>query len=102
MFVFIIAWHLSATIHRCLQTYAPTNIAIAWLRTRRGLKWAIPVALVATPLYAYAADALVDVIDRGAPLWLGFVAMLCVWNALKFAINAFLTPLIIARLWLAR
>ena len=98
MIVFILAWQLSASIHRYLQTYAPTNIANAWLRTRRGIKWAIPAAFVATPLYAWAADALVDVLDRGGPTWLGFVAMLCVWNAIKFATNAVLTPLALARL----
>lgn len=30
-------------------------------------------------------------------IWLGFVAMLCVWNVLKFAINALLTPLVFLR-----
>lgn len=98
MIVFILAWRLSASTHRYLQTYAPTNIAIAWFRTRCGLKWAIPVALVAMPLYAWAADAMANVLDRGGRTWLGFVAMLCVWNAIKFAINAVLTPLAVARL----
>lgn len=97
MVIFTFAWHLSATIQRYLQTYAPTNIVIAWLRTRRGLKWAIPAALVATPLYAWASTALLDVIDRGGPPWLGFVVMLCVWNAIKFALNALLAPLLLAR-----
>lgn len=97
MIIFIIAWQLSATIHRYLQTYAPTNIAIAWLRTRRGLKWAIPAAIVATPIYAWAASTVVRVIDGGGPPWLGFVVMLCVWNALKFTINALLTPLVLLR-----
>lgn len=64
MIIFILAWHLSAAIQRYLQTYAPTNIVIAWLRTRRGLKWAIPAALVASPLYAWASSALLDVIER--------------------------------------
>lgn len=101
MITFILAWPISSALQRYLQTCAPTNIAIAWLRTRHGLKWAVPAALVATPLYAWAASAVVDVIDRGGPPWLSFVAMLCVWNALKFASNALLTPLIFARRWLA-
>ena len=66
MITFILAWRISA-IQRYLQTYAPTNIAIAWLRTRRGLKWAMTAAPVATPLYAWTASALVDVIERGGP-----------------------------------
>lgn len=97
MIGFILAWRLSASIHRYLQTYAPTNIAITWLRTRRGIKWAIPAAIVATPLYALAAHALVGALDRGGPTWLGFIAMLCVWNALKFVANAIMTPLVLAR-----
>lgn len=97
MIIFILAWHLSAAIQRHLQTYAPTNIVIAWLRTRRGLKWAIPAALVATPLYAWASTALLDVIERGGPPWLSFVVMLCVWNGLKFAINGLMTPFILRR-----
>lgn len=97
MIVFILGWRLNASVHSYLQTYAPTNTAIGWLRTRRGIKWAIPAALVATPLYAWAADALVDVLGCGGPHWLGFVAMLCIWNALKFALSALLTPLRLAR-----
>lgn len=97
MIIFLLAWHLSSAIHRYVQTYAPTNIAIAWLRARRSLRWAIPAAVVATPLYAWASTALGDVIEHGGPAWLGFVAMLCVWNALKFAINAVLTPFFIVR-----
>lgn len=101
MIMFILAWHISVGIYNYLQAYAPTNIAIAWLRTCRGIKWAIPAALVATPLYGWAADALVDVLEHGGPPWLGFVAMLCLWNALKFAINALMTPFILRRLKLA-
>ena len=44
-------WHLSAAIRGYLRFYMPTNRAVDWLRTPRGLKWAIPVALVATPAY---------------------------------------------------
>lgn len=97
MVIFILAWQISATMQSYLQTYAPTNIAIAWLRTRRGVKWALLAALVATPIYAWAASALVKVIDDGGPPWLGFMVMLCVWNALKFAINALLTPFVFLR-----
>ena len=44
-------WNLSAAIRGYLRFYMPTNRAVDWLRTPRGLKWAIPVALVATPAY---------------------------------------------------
>lgn len=96
MIAFILVWRLCAGIHNYLQAYAPTNIAIAWLRTRRGIKWAIPAALVVTPGYAWAADALVSVLDHGGPPSLGFFAMLCVWNALKFTLNALITTFTLA------
>ena len=44
-------WHLSAAIRGYLRFYMPTNRAVDWLRTPRGLKWAIPVAFLATPTY---------------------------------------------------
>lgn len=34
--------HLTAAIRGYLAFYMPTNRAIDWLRTPRGLKWAIP------------------------------------------------------------
>lgn len=44
-------WNLSTAIRGYLRFYMPTNRAVDWLRTPRGLKWAIPVALVETPAY---------------------------------------------------
>ena len=37
-------WNLSAAIRGYLRFYMPTNRALDWLRTPRGLKWAVPVA----------------------------------------------------------
>ena len=37
-------FRLAAAIHGYLAFYMPTNRAVDWLRTPRGLKWAIPVA----------------------------------------------------------
>ena len=50
-------WDLSAAIRGYLRFYMPTNRAVDWLRSPRGLKWAIPVALVATPAYLGADGA---------------------------------------------
>ena len=41
-------WDLSSAIRGYLRFYMPTNRAVDWLRSASGLKWAIPVALVAT------------------------------------------------------
>ena len=68
-------WHLSAAIRGYLRFYMPTNRAVDWLRTPRGLKWAIPVALVATPTYLGLTALAIEFAARPG---LGFV------NALGF------------------
>ena len=45
---------LSAAIRGYMRYYMPTSIAVDLLRTPRGLKWAVPVGLVAVPAYLYA------------------------------------------------
>ena len=60
-------WNLSAAIRGYLRFYMPTNRAVDWLRTPRGLKWAIPVALVATPAYLFAMSVCATIVERGGP-----------------------------------
>lgn len=81
-------WNLSAAIRGYLRFYMPTNIAIDMLRTRRGLKWAVPVALVAVPAYLYAMSLCATIIERGGPGWLNVLVILFFWNAIKFAWTA--------------
>lgn len=92
---------LSAAIYGFMQRYMPTNRAIAWLRTPRGLKWAIPVAIIATPSYLFAMILAVAIIDRGGPGWLHPLVLWAFWNAMKFAWAAVLSPLMILRIVLA-
>lgn len=91
-------WHLSAAIRGYLRIYMPTNRAVDWLRTPRGLNWAIPVALVATPTYL-GLTALA--IQGAAHIGLGFLNVLVFvlfWNAMKFAWMAVLSvPLMLER-----
>ena len=47
-------WNLSAAIRGYLRFYMPTNRALDWLRTPRGLSGPLPVVLVATPAYLFA------------------------------------------------
>lgn len=82
---------LSAAIYGFMQRYMPTNRAIAWLRTPRGLKWAIPVALIATPAYLFAMSICTAIIDTGGAGWLHFVFLWAFWNAMKFAWMALLS-----------
>lgn len=89
---------LSAAIYGYLQRYMPTNRAIAWLRTARGLKWAIPVALTATPAYLFTAVICAGIIENGGPGWLNLLVLWTIWNSMKFAWMAVLSlPLMAGR-----
>jgi hypothetical protein len=77
--------HLAAAIRGYLAFYMPTNRMIDWLRSPRGLTWAVPVALVATPAYLFAMSVCATVVDRGGPGYLNVLVLLFAWNALKFA-----------------
>ncbi|MFT4011718.1 MAG: sulfate permease [Nocardioidaceae bacterium] len=71
-----------------LRCYAPSNIALDGIRTRRGHKWGIPAALVLVPSCLYAASFTTTLIERGAPGWLNVVVLVLIWDALKFAVMA--------------
>ena len=91
-------WNLSAAIRGYLRFYMPTNRALDWLRTPRGLKWAVPVALMAVPAYL----AVIAIVAQFALLpglgWLNVLVLLCFWNAAKFASMATLSlPMLMKR-----
>ena len=75
---------VAAAMQGYMAAYMPTNRAVAWLRSPRGLKWAIPVALVATPSYLFAMSVCRVIIERGGPGYLNVLVLLFAWNALKF------------------
>lgn len=78
-------WNLSAAIRGYLRFYMPTNRLVDWLRTPRGLKWAIPVALLATPAYLFGMSAASVLAIRPGFGWLNVLVLLFAWNALKVA-----------------
>lgn len=80
--------NLATRVRWFLRCYAPSNVALDAIRTRRGYKWGIPGALVAVPAYLYAASFITTLIDRGAPGWLNLVVLTLIWSALKFAVMA--------------
>lgn len=84
--------HLAAEIRGYLAYYMPTNRVVDWLRSPRGLKWSIPVALVATPGYLFAMSVCMTIIERSGPGSLNVLVMLFAWNALKFAVVGALAP----------
>lgn len=80
--------NLSTRVRWFLRCYAPSNIALDAIRTRRGHKWGIPAALALVPAYLSAASFTTSLIARGAPGWLNIVVVVLIWNALKIAVMA--------------
>jgi hypothetical protein len=88
---------LAAAIHRFLYTYMPSNIAIDLLRTRRGLKWALPVALILVPAYLIASAMASAAVDRSGPDWLNVLVLVFIWDAMKFTALAIWSPVLLYR-----
>ena len=87
-----LVWNISAAIRSYLRRYMPSNIALDVLRHPRGLRLAIPVALVATAAYLYSASLCAAIIERGGPGYLNVLVVLFFWNAMKFAWTTILAP----------
>ena len=91
----VLSVRLAATIHYYLQAFAPTNILLRRLRTRSGLKWVIPTALLLVPMYLIAAAIATTVIDDGGPGWLNLVVLTCIWNAIRVSYIGVLCPILL-------
>lgn len=94
-------WNVSAAVRGYLRFYMPTNRALDWLRSPRGLKWAIPVAIGATPAYLFGMSACAVIAQRPGLGWINVLVVLLFWNALKFAWLAVLAPMASLRMMLA-
>ena len=93
----VLSVRLASTIRYYLQAFAPTNILLRHLRTRGGLKWAIPAAVLFVPAYLFAAAITTAVIADGGHGWLNLVVLTCTWNAMKFAWLALISPLMVLK-----
>lgn len=89
-------WALSVRTRYFLRRDMPTNILLDLIRTRRGLKWGIPVMFLAAP-YLLAASICTNLIADGAPGWLNLLVILFIWNALKFLIMGPVSLVLLAR-----
>lgn len=78
-------WNISAAIRGYLRFYMPTNRALDWLRTPRGLKWAVPAAVVLAPAYLYAMSVAAVTGAQPGLGWLNVLVILYCWNSMKFA-----------------
>lgn len=90
-------WNLSAAIRGYLRFYMPINRAVDWLRTPRGLKWAIPAALVATPAYLGLTALAIQLAARPGLGFVNLLVFLFFWNAAKFAWMAVLSPFLMLK-----
>lgn len=69
-----------------VRRYFPSNIALARLRTRAGLKWGVPAMLLA-PVYAVLGYWLHAQAQASGQGWLSVFAVVCAMSAIKFAVN---------------
>ena len=90
-------WHASTAIREYLRTYMPSNIVLDLIRTRRGLKFGVPVALVLVPSLLDVASLISMLIATGAPSWLHLLVLILLWDAMKFAAMGMLSVVLLAR-----
>lgn len=83
--MFGFALGVAARAHYFLRRLTPTNILLDAIHTRRGLRWGVPAMLLAVP-YALAAVYCTGLVEAGGSGWLSVLALLFVWNAVKFLI----------------
>jgi len=88
MFGFILG--VTARSYYTVRRFLPTNIVLNAIHTRPGLKWGVPAMLLAVP-YTLAAALCVGRTDAGGSGWLSILALLFLWDALKFLVAGPLT-----------
>lgn len=91
-----IIWVISIHLRDFMRRYMPTNILLDAIRTHRGLKWGVPAMLLAIP-YLFGASTCTALVDGGASRWLYVVALVCIWNALKFIVIGPVSALMLLR-----
>jgi len=57
---------ITSFIYSLLQRYAPSNIVLRWIRSRRGLKRGVPAMLLALPC---SSPCHTSALHFGAHLW---------------------------------
>lgn len=85
-------------IRRFVRTWAPSNILLDWLQTRRGLEWGTRAMLIGVLYFAVAYWCTV-LIDNGGPGWLHLIVLVGVYNGFRFLFNG---PVSLVRLRAAR
>jgi hypothetical protein len=79
-------WNFSVHTRALLRRAVPTNVLLDKLRTRRGLKWGAPAMLIGIA-YLGLSIATTTLVAHGWTRWLYLLAILFLWDGLKFLIN---------------
>lgn len=88
---------LVGTVQRILWAFAPTNAVARFVRTRRGHKWAVPIAVVLVPTYLWAFRRVADLTETADSLWLDILALVLWLDALKMAVLAVVGTVLLIR-----
>ena len=90
-----ISVRLAISLHAFLQ-YAPTNLLLSRLRSRRGLKWGVPFTFLGAA-YFLAAAMLTSWLQDGGPGWLNLFVLLAIGNGIKFIAFGPVSLILLAR-----
>ena len=90
--IWILSIYVCAFIQRCM----PTNILLALIRRRQGLKWGVPAMFVAMP-YVLVAIWCSTLVGQGGPGWLNLIILICLWNAMKFVVMGPISVVLLLR-----
>lgn len=82
--VWYVSFWIVCTTQRLLWRYAPTNWVVAFVRTRRGHKWGVPIAVVLVPTYTIAMITCTEWYQATDNCWAALLTGLMFWNAVKF------------------
>lgn len=82
--VFYVSILIVSMIQRLLLRHAPTNRIAAFIRTRRGHKWGVPIAAVLVPAYTIAMMRCAEWYEATSNGWIAMLGGLMFWNAVKF------------------
>lgn len=74
-------FRIAAKIHSWCRWY-PSNLLLNYVRTRRGLRWGLPLAAVGYG-YLYGAGFLLSLISSGHSRSLYVAAAICAWSGVK-------------------
>ncbi len=92
----------AASGYPALSRWYPSNLVVAWLRSRGGLRWGFPLsAILAVGYFALATWLAWLVAEQGAPGWVGVFACVALVSAVKFAVFTPVSLVLLLRVKLA-